>query len=66
MVRRFLAGGACAVGMLAAVSVVPAAANPYDARVRGSGRSLLSTLFGGRRSRARSSATAATRSPVPL
>jgi lipoprotein-anchoring transpeptidase ErfK/SrfK len=45
MLRRFLAGGACAA-MLAVVSVMPAAANPYDAQVRGSGRSLLSTLFG--------------------
>src|SRR5262245_23528556 len=46
MLRRFLAGGACAVGLLAVVSAMPAAANPYDAQVRGSGRSLLSTLFG--------------------
>jgi lipoprotein-anchoring transpeptidase ErfK/SrfK len=46
MLRRFLAGGACAVGLLAVVSVTPAAANPYDTQVRGSGRSLLSTLFG--------------------
>jgi lipoprotein-anchoring transpeptidase ErfK/SrfK len=46
MLRRILAGGACAVGLLAVVSMTPAAANPYDAQVRGSGRSLLSTLFG--------------------
>ena len=46
MVRRFLAGGVCAVGMLAVFSVIPAAANPLDVRVRGSGRSLLSSLFG--------------------
>ena len=45
MLRRFLAGSACAA-ILAVVSVMPAAANPYDAQVRGSGRSLLSTLFG--------------------
>ena len=46
MLTRFLAGGACAVGLLAAVCVAPAAANPYDAQVRGSGRSLVATLFG--------------------
>ena len=46
MLARFLAGGACAVGMLAAVFVAPAAANPYDQQVRGSGRSFFATLFG--------------------
>jgi lipoprotein-anchoring transpeptidase ErfK/SrfK len=46
MLARFLAGGACAVGLLAVVSMTPAAANPYDAQVRGSGRSFFATLFG--------------------
>jgi lipoprotein-anchoring transpeptidase ErfK/SrfK len=46
MLARFLAGGACAVGMLAAAFVAPAAANPYDQQVRGSGRSFFATLFG--------------------
>src|SRR5258708_2507451 len=46
MLARSLAGGACAVGMLAAVFVAPAAANPYDQQVRGSGRSFFATLFG--------------------
>jgi len=46
MLARFLAGGACAVGMLVAVSITPAAANPYDQQVRGSGRSFFATLFG--------------------
>jgi hypothetical protein len=46
MLARFLAGGACAVGMLAVVFVAPAAANPYDQQVRGSGRSFFATLFG--------------------
>ncbi|HEY6993077.1 MAG TPA: L,D-transpeptidase [Xanthobacteraceae bacterium] len=46
MLGRFLAGGACAVGLLAVVSVTPAAANPYDQYVRGSGRSFFATLFG--------------------
>ena len=46
MLARFLAGGACAVGVLAAVFVAPAAANPYDQQVRGSGRSFFATLFG--------------------
>ncbi len=44
MLARFLAGGACAVGMLVAVSITPAAANPYDQQVRGSGRSFFATL----------------------
>jgi hypothetical protein len=35
MLARFLAGGACAVGMLVAVSVTPAAAHPYDQYIRG-------------------------------
>jgi lipoprotein-anchoring transpeptidase ErfK/SrfK len=46
MLARFLAGGACAVGLLAAISATPAAANPYDQQVRGSGRSFFATLFG--------------------
>jgi lipoprotein-anchoring transpeptidase ErfK/SrfK len=46
MLARLLAGGACAVGILAVVCVTPAAANPYDQQVRGSGRSFFSTLFG--------------------
>jgi lipoprotein-anchoring transpeptidase ErfK/SrfK len=46
MFARFLAGGACAVGLLAAISATPAAANPYDQQVRGSGRSFFATLFG--------------------
>jgi lipoprotein-anchoring transpeptidase ErfK/SrfK len=46
MLARFLAGGACAVGLLAVVAMTPAAANPIDAQVRGSGRSLFATLFG--------------------
>jgi hypothetical protein len=35
MLARFLAGGACAVGMLVAVSVTSAAAHPYDQSIRG-------------------------------
>ncbi len=46
MLTRFLTGGACAVGLLAAIAVTPAAANPYDQQVRGSGRSFFATLFG--------------------
>jgi len=46
MLARFLAGGACAVGLLAAISAMPAVANPYDQQVRGSGRSFFATLFG--------------------
>jgi lipoprotein-anchoring transpeptidase ErfK/SrfK len=44
MLARFLAGGACAVGMLVAVSVTPAAAHPYDQYIRG--RSFFGALFG--------------------
>jgi lipoprotein-anchoring transpeptidase ErfK/SrfK len=44
MFARFLAGGACAVGLLASVCVTPAAAHPYDQYIRG--RSLFGTLFG--------------------
>ena len=44
MLARFLAAGACAVGMLAAVSVTPAAAHPYDQYIRG--RSFFGALFG--------------------
>src|SRR6201997_3896463 len=44
MLARFLAGGACAAGMLAAVSVTPAAAHPYDQYIRG--RSFFGALFG--------------------
>jgi hypothetical protein len=44
MLARFLAGGACAVGMLAAVFVAPAAAHPYDQSIRG--RSFFGALFG--------------------
>jgi lipoprotein-anchoring transpeptidase ErfK/SrfK len=46
MLTRFLTGGACAVGLLTAIAVTPAAANPYDQQVRGSGRSFFATLFG--------------------
>ena len=44
MLSRLFAGGACAVGLLVAVSVMPAAAHPYDQYSRG--RSLFATLFG--------------------
>jgi lipoprotein-anchoring transpeptidase ErfK/SrfK len=44
MLARFLAGGACAVGMLVAVSVTSAAAHPYDQSIRG--RSFFGALFG--------------------
>ena len=44
MLARLFAGGACAVGLLVAVSVMPAAAHPYDQYSRG--RSLFATLFG--------------------
>src|SRR5262249_48836256 len=44
MLARFLAGGACAVGMLASVCVTPAAAHPYDQQIRG--RSFFGALFG--------------------
>src|SRR5262249_39135488 len=44
MLARFLAGGACAVGMLASVCVTPAAAHPYDQYIRG--RSFFGALFG--------------------
>src|ERR1700758_3859244 len=44
MLARFLAGGACAAGMLAAVSVTPAAAHPYDQYIRG--RSFFGAMFG--------------------
>src|SRR5262244_1427296 len=32
---RFLAGGACAVALLASVCLTPAAAHPYDQYIRG-------------------------------
>jgi lipoprotein-anchoring transpeptidase ErfK/SrfK len=44
MFTRFLAGGACAVALLASVSLTPAAAHPYDQYIRG--RSFFNTLFG--------------------
>src|SRR6266516_5434630 len=44
MFARFLAGGACAVGLLASVCVTPAAAHPYDQYIRG--RSFFGALFG--------------------
>ena len=44
MLARFLAGGACAVGILAAAFVAPAAAHPYDQQIRG--RSFFGALFG--------------------
>src|SRR5258707_4400732 len=46
MLAPSLGGGAWPVGMLVAVSITPAAANPYDQQVRGSGRSFFATLFG--------------------
>src|SRR5262249_30556855 len=44
MLARFLAGGACAVALLASVCVTPAAAHPYDQQIRG--RSFFGALFG--------------------
>ena len=44
MLARFLAGGACAVALLASVCVTPAAAHPYDQYIRG--RSFFGALFG--------------------
>jgi lipoprotein-anchoring transpeptidase ErfK/SrfK len=44
MFARFLAGGACAVALLASVCVTPAAAHPYDQYIRG--RSFFVALFG--------------------
>jgi len=44
MFARFLAGGACAVALLASVCVTPAAAHPYDQYIRG--RSFFGALFG--------------------
>jgi lipoprotein-anchoring transpeptidase ErfK/SrfK len=44
MLARFLAGGACAVALLASVWVTPAAAHPYDRYIRG--RSFFVALFG--------------------
>src|SRR5262249_44268579 len=44
MFTRFLAGGVCAVALLATVSLTPAAAHPYDQYIRG--RSFFGTLFG--------------------
>jgi lipoprotein-anchoring transpeptidase ErfK/SrfK len=44
MSLRFLAGGACAVALLASVCVTPAAAHPYDQYIRG--RSFFGALFG--------------------
>src|SRR5262249_19215725 len=41
---RFLAGGACAVALLASVCITPAAAHPYDQYIRG--RSFFGALFG--------------------
>jgi lipoprotein-anchoring transpeptidase ErfK/SrfK len=45
MFARLLAGGACAVALLASVCATPAAAHPYD-RYAGGGRSFFATLFG--------------------
>src|SRR5215471_14344664 len=44
MSLRFLAGGACAVALLASVCVTPAAAHPYDQYIRG--RSFFGAMFG--------------------
>jgi lipoprotein-anchoring transpeptidase ErfK/SrfK len=44
MLARFLAGGACAVALLASVWITPAAAHPYDRYIRG--RSFFVALFG--------------------
>jgi lipoprotein-anchoring transpeptidase ErfK/SrfK len=44
MFARFLAGGACAVALLASVCATPAAAHPYDRYIRG--RSFFVALFG--------------------
>src|SRR5262249_29688338 len=44
MSLRFLAGGACAVALLASVCVMPAAAHPYDQYIRG--RSFFGAMFG--------------------
>jgi lipoprotein-anchoring transpeptidase ErfK/SrfK len=44
MFARFLAGGACAVALLASAYLTPAAAHPYDQYIRG--RSFFGTLFG--------------------
>jgi len=44
MSARFLAGGACAAALLAAVCATPAAAHPYDQYIRG--RSFFGALFG--------------------
>jgi len=45
MFARFLAGGACAVALLASVCATPAAAHPYD-RYASGGRSFFASLFG--------------------
>src|SRR5947209_19334566 len=44
MFARFLAGGACAVALLAVACATPAAAHPYDQYARG--RSFFASLFG--------------------
>ncbi|HKF10165.1 MAG TPA: L,D-transpeptidase [Xanthobacteraceae bacterium] len=44
MSARFLAGGACAAALLAAICATPAAAHPYDQYIRG--RSFFGALFG--------------------
>jgi lipoprotein-anchoring transpeptidase ErfK/SrfK len=46
MLARFLAGCACAAGLLAAICVTPAAANPYDPEGRFSGGSPSANFFG--------------------
>jgi len=45
MFARLLAGGACAVALLASLFATPAAAHPYD-RYAGGGRSFFASLFG--------------------
>src|SRR5205823_6795748 len=44
MFARFLAGGTCAVALLAVACATPAAAHPYDQYARG--RSFFASLFG--------------------
>ena len=45
MFARLLAGGACAVALLASLFATPAAAHPYD-RYAGGSRSFFASLFG--------------------
>jgi lipoprotein-anchoring transpeptidase ErfK/SrfK len=45
MLARLLAGGACAVGLLASLCATPVAAHPYDRYANG-GRSFFASLFG--------------------